>query len=109
MNTNEKKLDNIKKTLMELSGQIPDQFALENVKSNLRKTIASINEVQNKRQKKYQQQTQNETQNKIGFMSSDDAKKALEILDQMLKSEQKSIDKMQKQKEASSSPTLLTD
>jgi uncharacterized protein Smg (DUF494 family) len=82
---------------------------LEIVKSNFRKTISSINEVQLKRNKRNQQQMQNEMQNKIGFMSQEDAKKALEILDKMMKNEQESIDTVQKQKEAPNSTTLLTD
>lgn len=92
MNTNEKKLDNIKKTLLELYSQLPDQFALENVKTNLKKTITSINEVQTKRQKRQVQQYQNEIQNKMQFSSLESAQKALQVLDKMLEDEQKKLD-----------------
>ena len=93
MNTNEKKLANIKKALMELYSQLPDQFALEQVKSNMKKTINSINEIEVKRNKRHQQQLVNDMQNKMAFTSLESAKKALEILDQMLAEEEKNIKK----------------
>ena len=92
MNTNEKKLDTIKKSLLELYRQLPDQFALENVKSSFKKTISAINEVQNKRHKRNVQQYQNEMQNKMQFNSLESAQKALHLLDKMLQDEEKKLE-----------------
>lgn len=97
MNTNEKKLSNIKKTLLELYSQLPDQFALDQVKTNMKRTINSINEVEQKRNKRYQQQAINDMQGKMAFGSLESAKKALEILDQMLANEEKNLQKQDNQ------------
>lgn len=107
MNTNEKKLSSIKKTLTELYSQLPDQFALDQVKLNLKRTINSINEVENKRYKRYQQQTANEMQSRMGFTSLESAKKALEILDQMLANEEKNLEKPDQQKTQPMNDELL--
>jgi hypothetical protein len=92
MNTSEAKLLNIRKTLENCLRELPDQFALVEVKTNLRKTVESINNVQSKRKKRKIQELQNENTKKMGFLSIDDAKRALEILDSMMKDEQKVID-----------------
>lgn len=107
MNTNEKKLENIKKTLVELYSQLPDQFALQDVKTYFKKTINSINEAQSKRNRRDAQQQQNATQNVMQFSSLESAQKALEILDKMLEEEQKNIDKTQKQQQQSNPDSLL--
>jgi hypothetical protein len=99
MNTNEKRLDQIKNQLLELYRQLPDQFALENVKLSFKKTLQAINEVQTKRQKRYRQNLEYETQNRMGFQSVEAAQKALEILDGMLANEQKNIDQAQQKPE----------
>jgi hypothetical protein len=103
MNTNEKKLDYIKNQLVELYRQLPDQFALENVKTNFKKTLNSINEVQNKRHKRQQQNLANETQKAMGFLSLEAAQKALEILDSMMANEQKNIEQAQQKPQQSPS------
>jgi len=92
MNSSEAKLVQIQKTLEACVRELPDQFALTEVKSNLRRTLESINAVNNKRKKRKISQIQNEATKKVGFLSFEDAKKALQILDDMMASEQKTID-----------------
>lgn len=97
MNSSETTLLNIRKTLEHCLRELPDQFALTEVKSNLKKTVESINNVQNKRKKRKLQDLQNESTKKMGFLSFDDAKKALAILDGMMQDEQKVIDSVNNQ------------
>lgn len=107
MNTNEKKLDNIKRTLLELYNQLPDQFALQNVKTSFQKTIHAITEVQTKRHKRQIQQNQNSMQDKMQFTSLEAAQKALQILDKMMQDEQKKIDQPPEPNQQQNNPGLL--
>lgn len=87
----EEKLDEIKKTLENLYKQLPEQFALENVRTYMKKTISSINEVQNKRNKRKLQEQANSKEaemKKLKFISLSAAKNALDLLDQMMKEEE---------------------
>lgn len=89
MNHSESQLIRVKNNIQTALNLLPDQFALEEVRNNLRKTLQSINEVQSKRDKRKQESHQN--QKFVGFTSMEDAKKALEILDGMMKEEEKII------------------
>jgi hypothetical protein len=81
----------IQKTLENCYRDLPDQFALQETKQNLKKTLESIVQVNKKRHKRKLQEQQNNA-NLLQFTSLDDAKKALAILDQMMQDEQKVID-----------------
>lgn len=91
MNSSEGQLQKIKQTLQNLLSNLPEQFALQEVKTNLMKTLQSINEVQKKRIKRKERFEQQNKTGGIGFMSMEDAKKALQILDDMMKQEEKTI------------------
>lgn len=91
MRHNEKILRGIKQQLVEILVKIPDEFSLEQTKSHLRKTIASINEVETKREQRKIQANQN-NQQVVRFTNLEDAANAIKILDSMLEKEQKNID-----------------
>jgi uncharacterized protein YerC len=91
MNSSEIQLEKIQKLLETCYRELPDQFVLQEVKSNLRKTIESVNLVKKKRTKRKIQEQQN-VANKLQFLSYQDAKSALAILDQMMQDEQRIID-----------------
>lgn len=107
MNKSESELNNIKKSLMGLFSQLPDQFALSEVKSNLKRTIESIDKVQIKREKRKTQQEEQSYAKKIGFLNLQDAQKALNILNQMGKEQEKIINNSTQEKPASSSSEFL--
>ena len=92
MNSSELQLKKIKETLENCYRNLPDQFALTEVKGNLRKTIDSIQFVEKKRNRRKLQEQQNNMANQLGFTDMESARKALEILDQMIQGEQKIID-----------------
>lgn len=92
MNFSEAKLLQIQKNIEACVRELPDQFALSEVKYNLKRALESINTVNAKRKKRKINEMQNESKNKMAFMSLDDAKRALQILDDMMASEQKTID-----------------
>jgi hypothetical protein len=92
MNLSEAKLIQVQKNLEVCLRELPDQFALAEVRQNLKRTLDSIKNLQKKRVKRKQQEMQNENTKKIGFMSMEDAKRALQILDNMMNDEQKVID-----------------
>jgi len=89
MNHSESQLLRVKQNIQTALNLLPDQFALDEVRNNLRKTLNSINEVQSRREKRKQESKQN--QKFVGFTSMEDAKRALEILDGMMKEEEKVI------------------
>lgn len=106
MNKNEYRLQEIKNNLLDLLNKMPDQFALAEVKSNLRRTIESINHVQTKRERRKIQEQQNNSQ-KLPFLSLQDAQKALDILNQMGKQQQNIIDNAQKDNDKTTDEFLL--
>ena len=91
MNHSEVQLAKIKESLENCYRNLPDQFALNEVKNNLRKTLESIRAVENKRNKRKLQEQQN-SYAKMAFTSYESAQNALEILNQMYQDEQKIID-----------------
>ena len=97
MNTNEQKLNEIQKTLETCLKGIPDQFALDEVKLNLRRTLESIKKVQVKRHRRKITEQQNQ-RNQMAFASYEDAKKALDILEKMMQDEQKNLEDLTKPK-----------
>ena len=92
MNSSEIQLQKIKENLENCYRNLPDQFALAEVKNNLRKTLESIKVIETKRHKRRLQEQQNLAASKMGFASFESAQKALEILDKMMQDEQKIID-----------------
>lgn len=109
MNSSELKLMQIQKTLENCYRELPDQFALQETKQNLKKTLDSILQVNKKRHKRKLQEQQNNV-NLLQFTNLEDAKKALAILDQMMQDEQKVIDQAStsnKLQQASSDEVLL--
>lgn len=103
MRHNEKILGSVKNQLLEILNKIPDEFALEQTRSYLKKTIASINEVEKKRETRKANAVANDKQ-VLKFTSMEDAAKAIKLLDSMLEKEQKKIDKSE-----SGSDQLLND
>lgn len=99
MKRNEKILSEIKLKIQQIINIIPDQFALNSVKTHLRNAIGSIETVEKKRQKREEVQKQN----LVGFTSYETAKAALDILDQMLEAEKQNL----KQAEKTTETTLL--
>jgi Na+/phosphate symporter len=97
MNTNEIKLNEIQKTLESCLRGLPDQFALDEVKSNLRRTLESIKKVQVKRHRRRLTEQENQ-RSKMAFASYEDAKKALDILEKMMQDEQKNLEDLTKPK-----------
>ena len=91
MNHSETQLLKIKENLENCYRSLPDQFALAEVKNNLRKTLESIRAVENKRNKRKLQEQQNSIA-KMAFTSYESAQTALDILNQMYQDEQKVID-----------------
>ena len=89
MNHSEGQLERVKQNVQTALNLLPDQFVLGEIKNNLRKTLFSINEVQNKRIKR--KESQKDTSNFQGFTSMEDAKRALDILDRMMQEEEKII------------------
>lgn len=106
MNNNEYRLQEIKSNLLELMRKLPDQFALAEVKSNLRRTIKSIEHVQTKRERRKIQEQQNNSQ-KLQFLSLQDAQRALDILNQMGQQQQNIIDNSQKDNNNTTDEFLL--
>lgn len=106
MNNNEYRLQEIKSNLLELISKLPDQFALAEVKSNLRRTIESIEHVQTKRERRKIQEQQNNSQ-KLQFLSLQDAQRALDILNQMGQQQQNIIDNSQKDNNNTTDEFLL--
>ncbi len=96
MNHSELQLEKVKNTLVSVLNLLPDQFALQEVRINLQKTLKSINEVQNKRTQRKNRQLQQEKSNILGFLNMDDAKKALDILDKMMREEESKINQKPK-------------
>jgi len=94
MNHSESQLERVKQNVQTAINLLPDQFALEEVKNNLRKTLFSINEVQKKRIKR--KESNRDTSNFIGFTSMEDAKRALDILDNMMREEEKVLKNSEK-------------
>lgn len=92
MNRNECKLEEIKQNLIIAYQKMPDQFALAEIKYNLKKTIESIDKVEIKRRRRKLTQESNVVSDKIGFLSLEDAQKALAILTQMGKEQENIID-----------------
>jgi Cft2 family RNA processing exonuclease len=103
MNHSESQLERVKQNVQTAINLLPDQFALQEVKTNLRKTLMSINEVEEKRIKRKQNDTANERF--VGFTSMEDAKKALDILDKMMKEEEKILQNAEDQKIKSNQKT----
>jgi hypothetical protein len=99
MNRNEKILTEIKEKLGGLLSSLPSQFALEDTKYYLKKALASIDLVENKRRKRQQQMEQSRMQ--MGFASMADAQNALKILDDMLASEQNNLKAAENQQQDS--------
>jgi len=97
MNTNEKKLNELKIQLEKIYRQFPEQFAVSNAKSHLKKCILEIEQTQAKRNKRKLNDIQN--QKTMQFASYENAKAALEILDQMLEDQQKQLDKQNQVKQ----------
>jgi len=92
MRHNEKILQNLRNQLIEVLSKLPDEFALEQTKSYIRKSIASINEVEKKRENRKINAAQANTK-AVQFGSLQDAANAIKLLDSMLEKEQKDIDK----------------
>lgn len=107
MNNNEYRLQELKSSLVDIFNKMPDQFALTEVKSNLRRTIESINHVQTKRERRKIQEQQNLATNKLQFLTLQDAQKALNILNQMGKEQQDIIDNTNKKDTEKSTDEFL--
>ena len=88
MNHSESKLEKVKNNIQAALGLLPDQFALQEVKVNLQRTLKSINEVQKKRTIRKQREIDNQKSNLYGFLNMEDAKRALDILDKMMREEE---------------------
>jgi predicted secreted protein len=99
MNYNEAQLKKIKEGLLNLYASLPDQFALQDVKSNFRRLLESINTIEKKRTKRKQTEQQTTT---MAFTNLEDAQNALKILDDMMKNQQNQINKMEKPPETNS-------
>jgi hypothetical protein len=100
MNRNEKILTEIKEKLGGLLSSLPSQFALEDTKYYLKKALASIDLVENKRRKRQQQQME-QSRMQMGFASMANAQNALKILDDMLASEQNNLKAAENQQQDS--------
>ena len=72
MNNNEVKLNEIQKTLESCLRGLPEQFALDEVKGNLKRTLESIKKVQVKRHRRRLTEQENQ-RSKMSFTSYDDA------------------------------------
>lgn len=107
MNHSESQLEKVKSNIQAALGLLPDQFALQEVKLNLQKTLKSINEVEKKRTVRKQREIDNQKSNLYGFLNMEDAKRALDILDKMMKDEENKIQTNKKPEDNQSSSGLF--
>lgn len=97
MNTNEKKINELKIQLDKIYRQFPEQFATSNAKMHLKKCIMEIEKTQDKRNKRKINEIQNQ---KITQLTSyENAKAALDILDRMMEDQQKQLNNQEKIKQ----------
>jgi hypothetical protein len=80
-------LQELTEKMINLFGQIPNNFALENAKLHFKRAINEIQNVQVKRTRRTVQQSNNNYQT----LSYDVAKQALDKIDELIEIEQKSL------------------
>ncbi|MCK9459662.1 MAG: hypothetical protein M0R80_08490 [Proteobacteria bacterium] len=92
--------------------ELPNDFALQNARYHLKRTLNEIEQVEDKRHKREKSRITIEEDYRAKmnsfFITPDNAKAVLDGIDSMISEEQKKIDNMKKKAEKQT-PTLITD